>query len=37
MHDFQLLPVAGLVAFLNERVDMVLDGEQFTRPRTHFS
>jgi uncharacterized protein (DUF427 family) len=32
-----LLPIAGLVAFYNEKVDLVVDGERLTRPRTHFS
>lgn len=39
-YDFptrQLLPVAGLVAFLNERVDITLDGTPVERPSTHFS
>ena len=39
-YDFpshQLLPIAGLVAFYNERVDLTLDGERLQRPRTHFS
>jgi uncharacterized protein (DUF427 family) len=38
-YDFptrQLLPIAGLVAFYNERVDVVLDGRRLERPRTHF-
>jgi uncharacterized protein (DUF427 family) len=38
-YDFptrQLLPIAGLVAFYNERVDIVLDGELLPRPETHF-
>jgi uncharacterized protein (DUF427 family) len=33
----QLLPIAGLVAFYNEKVDITLDGEPLERPRTHFS
>jgi uncharacterized protein (DUF427 family) len=33
----QLLPIAGLVAFYNEKVDIVLDGERLARPVTHFS
>ncbi len=33
----QLLPIAGLVAFYNERVDLFVDEELFGRPRTHFS
>lgn len=39
-YDFptrQLLAIAGLVAFYNEKVDIVLDGEQLARPTTHFS
>jgi uncharacterized protein (DUF427 family) len=38
-YDFptrQLLPIAGLIAFYNERVDIFLDGRQLERPRTHF-
>jgi len=38
-YDFptrQLLPIAGLVAFYNEKVDIVLDGERLPRPKTHF-
>jgi uncharacterized protein (DUF427 family) len=33
----QLLPIAGLVAFYNERVDLFVDGRQLPRPRTPFS
>jgi uncharacterized protein (DUF427 family) len=29
--------IAGLVAFYNEKVDLVIDGERQQRPRTHFS
>jgi uncharacterized protein (DUF427 family) len=39
-YDFptrQLLPIAGLVAFYNEKVDTFLDGEPIDRPQTHFS
>jgi uncharacterized protein (DUF427 family) len=39
-YDFptrQLLPITGLVAFYNEKVDIFLDGEELPRPRTHFS
>jgi len=39
-YDFptrQLLPIAGLVAFYNEKVDTFLDGQQLDRPVTHFS
>lgn len=39
-YDFptrQLLPIAGLVAFYNEKVDISLDGRPLERPVTHFS
>lgn len=39
-YDFptrQLLPIAGMIAFYNEKVDLVVDGEPLDRPRTHFS
>jgi len=39
-YDFptrQLLPIAGLVAFYNEKVDIAVDGECLERPATHFS
>ena len=29
--------IAGLVAFYNEKVDVVIDGERRQRPQTHFS
>jgi uncharacterized protein (DUF427 family) len=32
-----LLPIAGLIAFYNEKVDIVLNGQPLTRPITHFS
>ena len=32
----QLLPIAGLVAFYNEKVDIFLDGVELDRPVTHF-
>ncbi|MFG2054369.1 DUF427 domain-containing protein [Micromonospora sp. NPDC048930] len=32
-----LLPIAGLVAFYNEKVDLIVDGERLPRPKTHFS
>jgi uncharacterized protein (DUF427 family) len=38
-YDFptrQLLPIAGLVAFYNEQLDVVLDGRRLPRPETHF-
>jgi len=38
-YDFptrQLLPIAGLVAFYNEKVDTYVDGELIPRPVTHF-
>lgn len=39
-YDFptrQLQPIAGLVAFYNEKVDIEIDGETLDRPDTHFS
>ena len=39
-YDFptrQLLPIAGLIAFYNEKIDIDLDGQRLARPRTHFS
>jgi uncharacterized protein (DUF427 family) len=39
-YDFptrQLLPIAGLIAFYNEKVDIFLDGAPLERPVTHFS
>ena len=39
-YDFptrQLLPIAGLVAFYNEKVDISVDGQPLERPTTHFS
>jgi uncharacterized protein (DUF427 family) len=38
-YDFptrQLLPIAGLVAFYNEKVDITLEGDPLPRPTTHF-
>ena len=38
-YDFptrQLLPIAGLIAFYNEKVDITLDGQRLERPQTHF-
>jgi uncharacterized protein (DUF427 family) len=38
-YDFptrQLAPIAGLIAFYNEKVDTFLDGTQLPRPKTHF-
>jgi uncharacterized protein (DUF427 family) len=38
-YDFptrQLLPIAGLIAFYNEKVDITLDGHRLDRPQTHF-
>jgi uncharacterized protein (DUF427 family) len=32
-----VLPIAGLIAFYNEQVDVFLDGELLERPHTHFS
>jgi uncharacterized protein (DUF427 family) len=39
-YDFptrQLLPITGLVAFYNEKVDLTIDGIPIERPQTHFS
>jgi uncharacterized protein (DUF427 family) len=39
-YDFpsrELLPIAGLVAFYNERVNLFVDGARLARPTTHFS
>ena len=39
-YDFptrQLLPIAGLVAFYNERLDVFVDATLLERPVTHFS
>jgi uncharacterized protein (DUF427 family) len=39
-YDFptrQLAPIAGLIAFYNEKVDVILDGKRLARPQTHFS
>jgi uncharacterized protein (DUF427 family) len=33
----ELLPIAGLIAFYNEQVDVFVNGELQPRPRTHFS
>jgi uncharacterized protein (DUF427 family) len=38
-YDFptrQLMPIAGLVSFYNERVDIAVDGRLLPRPTTHF-
>ena len=38
-YDFptrQLLPIAGLIAFYNEQVDIFVGGQQLQRPKTHF-
>ena len=38
-YDFptrQLLPIAGLIAFYNEKVDVTLDSQLLPRPTTHF-
>jgi uncharacterized protein (DUF427 family) len=32
----QLLPITGMIAFYNEKVDVYLDGHKLDRPRTHF-
>jgi hypothetical protein len=33
----QLSPITGMVSFYNERIDIVVDGEQLKRPVTPFS
>jgi uncharacterized protein (DUF427 family) len=38
-YDFptrQLLPIAGMIAFYNEKVDLIVDGRRLERPKTHF-
>ena len=38
-YDFptrQLQPIAGMIAFYNEKVDLYLDGDLLERPTTHF-
>lgn len=38
-YDFptrQLLPIAGLIAFYNEKVDILVEGDHLPRPNTHF-
>jgi uncharacterized protein (DUF427 family) len=38
-YDFptrQLEPIAGLIAFYNEKVDITVDGQKLERPQTHF-
>lgn len=32
----QLAPITGLIAFYNEIVDIFVDGDKLSRPRTHF-
>jgi uncharacterized protein (DUF427 family) len=32
-----LLPIAGMIAFYNEKVDVIIDGQHLERPDTHFS
>jgi uncharacterized protein (DUF427 family) len=39
-YDFptrQLLPIAGLISFYNEKLDIIVDGQPQPRPVTHFS
>ncbi len=33
----QVRPIAGLLAFYNEKLDIIVDGVQLSRPRTHFT
>ena len=35
--DRAVAAVAGMVAFYNEQVDIVVDGVPLPRPRTHFA
>jgi uncharacterized protein (DUF427 family) len=38
-YDFptrQLLPIAGMIAFYNEKVDIIVGGQRLERPKTHF-
>ena len=38
-YDFptaQVQPIAGLLAFYNEKVDIFVDGRRLDRPKTHF-
>ena len=32
----QVAPVAGLIAFYNEKLDIFVDGHKLPRPPTHF-
>src|SRR5262249_48592052 len=32
----QVAPITGLIAFYNEKLDIVLDGHKLPRPQTHF-
>jgi uncharacterized protein (DUF427 family) len=32
-----IAPIAGLVAFYNEKLDIIVDGAALPRPHTHFS
>jgi uncharacterized protein (DUF427 family) len=34
---YPLAPIAGLISFYNEKVDVVVDGVRLPRPKTHFS
>jgi len=39
-YDFptrQLLPITGMIAFYNEKLDIAVDGQRLDRPVTHFS
>ena len=33
----EILPIAGLIAYYNEKVDLFLDGKLIERPITHFA
>ena len=32
----EVAPIAGMVAFYNEKLDITVDGLRLARPRTHF-
>jgi uncharacterized protein (DUF427 family) len=32
----QVLPIAGLITFYNEKMDVIVDGDRLPRPSTHF-
>jgi uncharacterized protein (DUF427 family) len=34
---YQVAPIAGLIAFYNEKLDIYVDGVELSRPQTHFT